>query len=214
MSRTADAPGIDELRSAWSTRRSFNATLCGGRAVMEGLADGTPVTPGALATATGLALDVVAESIRLAGATGVETDDGAIVGAALTLRPTPHQFRVRGHDLYTWCGFDALFVPIVLGELAEVVSACPATGAEIRLTVGPDGTVSKRSPDAVVVGIVGREVLSCCSTTGPGSDVCSQMPFFASHDAAERWLGVHPGVAIVDLDTARPIAAAFAATFP
>ncbi len=77
-----------------------------------------------------------------------------------------------------------------------------------------DPEQNERSPDAVVVGIVGREVLSCCSTTGPGSDVCSQMPFFASHDAAERWLGVHPGVAIVDLDTARPIAAAFAATFP
>jgi hypothetical protein len=37
------------------------------------------------------------------------------------------------------------------------------------------------------------------------------MPFFASRDAGHRWLVDHPGVAIVDLDTAREIARAYVA---
>jgi alkylmercury lyase len=94
-------------------------------------------------------------------------DDGAVVGAALTLRPTPHRFRVRGHDLYAWCGFDALFLPIVLGERAEVASTCPVTGEAIHLTVEADGTVSGAEPPGVVVGIVGPQVMALCPGSGP-----------------------------------------------
>jgi hypothetical protein len=36
-----------------------------------------------------------------------------------------------------------VFLPIVLGERAEVATTCPATGTAIRLTVGADGTVSQ-----------------------------------------------------------------------
>jgi hypothetical protein len=70
--------------------------------------------------------------IETAHRCGAEIEDGAIVGIALSLRPTRHRFRVRGHDLYTWCGFDALFLPIILGERAGVASTCLVTGAEIR----------------------------------------------------------------------------------
>lgn len=140
---------------------------------------------------------------------GVEVEDGAIVGAALTLRPTSHRFRVRGHDLYTWCGFDALFLPILLGERAEMTSTCPVSGVAIRLTIEADGTVSAATPAEVVGGIVGEDVMSCCTAAGADSDICTQMPFFASRDAGERWLADHPGIAIVDLDSAREIARAY-----
>lgn len=88
-------------------------------------------------------------------------------------------------------------------------TACPVTGATIRLTVEADGTASQAAPDGVVVGIVGEQVTSCCTTTGPLSEVCTQMPFFAFRDAGERWQADHPGVAIVDLDDARSIAHAY-----
>jgi hypothetical protein len=64
-----------------------------------------------------------------------------------------------GHDLYTWCGFDALFLPIVLGERAEVAWTCPVTGEAIHLTVEADGTISGAEPPGVVVGIVGPQVM-------------------------------------------------------
>jgi alkylmercury lyase len=161
-----------------------------------------------VSAATGASLDQVAAAIAHARSMGVEVEAGAIVGAALTLRPTNHRFRIRGHDLYTWCGFDALLLPILLSERAEVTSTCPVTGVDIRLTVEPDGTVSAATPAEVVVGIVGEDVTSCCTAAGPGSDICTQMPFSASRDAGERWLDTHPGVAVVDLDSAHEIARA------
>lgn len=57
----------------------------------------------------------------------------------------------------SFCGFDALFLPIMLDDRADVASTCPVTDTEIRLTVEPDGTVSAASPATVVVGIVGEE---------------------------------------------------------
>lgn len=104
--------------------------------------------------------DEVRAFIETARRCGAEVDDGAVVGLALSLRPTRHRFRVRGIDLYTWCGFDALFLPIMLGERAEVASTCPVTGAEIRMAVEPDGTAREVEPSTVVVGIVGEEVTS------------------------------------------------------
>jgi alkylmercury lyase len=165
-----------------------------------------PVTPQALAAVTGLSVAQIEHYIDNVRGEGVEVEQGTIVGLALSLRPTQHTFRVRGNDLYTWCGFDTLFLPIILGERAEVTSTCPVTGREIRLMVEADGTVSAVHPAMVVVGVVGEEVTSCCGVAGPDSAICTQMPFFASREAGERWSADHPGVAIVDLDDAREVA--------
>jgi alkylmercury lyase len=181
------------------------------RAAIQLLAEGHPATADALATTTGATHDQIEDLIRGAQALGYEVENGAVVGAALTLRPTQHRFQVRGRELFTWCGFDALFIPIMLDEQADVTSTCPTTGVEIQLTVEADGTVSAASPTTTVVGIVGHDVTSCCATTGPHSDVCTQMPFFASRQAGEQWQAGHPGVAIVDLDDAREIARAYVA---
>jgi alkylmercury lyase len=180
-------------------------------AALDRLADGRPATPAALAAATGRGLDEVRAYVEHARRTGAEVEDGAIVGNALTLRPTGHRFRVRGNDLYTWCGFDALFLPIMLGERAEVASTCPVTGEAIRVTVEPDGTVSAAAPASAAVGIVGQEITASCHAAGPGSEICSQMPLFASRENGIRWQAAHPGVRIVDLNEAREIARAYAA---
>ena len=200
-------PTVTELQAAW--RRRDYSTNPVRRAAITLLADGRPATPAALAAATGRSIQQIQAHIDNARRAGVEVKDGAIVGLALTLRPTEHRFRVRGHDLYTWCGFDALFLPIMLGERAEVASTCPVTGTPIHLTVEPDGTVSAATPDTAVVGIVGEEVISCAAVAGHGPATCAQMPLFASRQAGERWLADHPGVAVVDLTAAREVARAY-----
>lgn len=199
----SDAPSMAELRATWGRRGCSTNSVS--RAAIGLLANGTPVTAAALAEATGVAPAEARAYIEKMSAGGVEIEDGSIVGNALTLRPTAHHFRVRGHDLFTWCGFDALFLPILIGEPAEVRSTCPVTGTEIRLAIQPDGEVIDPSPATMVVGIVGKQVTSCCSA-GPTSPICTQMPFFASREAGERWLVDHPGVAIADLDDAGEIA--------
>jgi alkylmercury lyase len=197
-------PSIGDLRLLWSSRDY--STNAASRAAISLLADGRPVTAEALAAATDMTGEEVRTFVESAQRCGAEIEEGAIIGLALSLRRTRHRFRVRGNDLYTWCGFDALFLPIMLGERAEVASACPVTGADIRLTVEPDGTVIDPVPAAAVVGIVGEEVTSCCTVAGPDSAICIQMPFFASREVAKLWVADHPGVAIVDLDQAREIA--------
>lgn len=207
--RVVVTPTLAELKATWSRRD--DSTTSASQAGINMLADGEPVTAATLAEAIGVSIDQAESYIDDAKRVSVEVEDGAgaVVGAALTLRPTRHRFRVRGNDLYTWCGFDALFLPIILGERAEVASTCPVTGAEIRLTVEADGTVSAANPSPIVVGIVGEEITSCCTVSGPDSEICTQMPFFASGDAGERWVADHPGVAIVSLADAREVARAY-----
>lgn len=202
-----NTPTITDLKTTWS-RRDYSTNEAS-RATIDLLADGRPVTLEGLAAATGLSVDQVRSHIENVRTEGVEIEDGAIVGLTLTLRTTAHRFRVRGNDLYTWCGYDALFVPIILGERAEVASTCPVTGDDIQLIVEPDGTVSTVTPDTVAVGLVGEEVIACCAVAGPDSEICTQMPFFASRQAGERWQADHPGVAILDLDQAREVARAY-----
>jgi alkylmercury lyase len=209
MNDSASTPTVDELRDFWGRQDLIaEAALRNG---INLLANGQPVSPEALAAVMGIPLKDACSYIDLARSTGLEVENGAVVGAVLTLRPTPYRFHVRGNDLYTWCGFDALFLPIMLGEPAQVASTCPVTGTPIRLTVQADGTVSDVTPGTVVVGIVGEQITASCSVVGPDSAICSQMPFFVSREAGERWRADHPGVAIVDLNDARSIGCAYVA---
>lgn len=208
-------PTLGELLATWTGRATDR--LVGERdaftaAVLDRLADGLPADADHLAATTGLAYDEAKKRIATAEQVGYETRDGAIVGAALTLNPTAHQFAVRGQHLHTWCGFDALFLPLLLDERATVRSTCPVTGDQIHLTIEPDGTVVHVDPAGTHVAIIGPEVASCCAATGPDSDVCTQMPLLSSAQAGQTWLHGRTGVAVVDLVTAMQIAQAYADT--
>ena len=79
------------------------------------------------------------EIFRGFAAAGMQCDErGNIVGAALSIRETPHRVRVSGKDLFAWCSLDTLFIPGLLGETAEVESTCPSSGELIRLTIAPE----------------------------------------------------------------------------
>lgn len=178
--------------------------------VVRLIAQGQPVSAAQLAEASGRPLEEIEQVFEKYRSVGGEFDsDGNLVGAALTQTPTPHRFRVNGRQLYTWCALDALFIPGLLGETAQVESTCPTTGAAIRLTVAPDG-VRAYSPRETVLSI-SVPGLSCRSeagdqSTGPTSDTCSQMHFFSSRAAAEQWVQAHPGVAILTVDEAFELA--------
>ena len=67
-------------------------------------------------------------------------------------------------------------------------------GHQIHLTIEPDGTVAHVDPANTHVAIVGPEIASGCDTTGPGSDVCTQMPFLSSATAGQNWLRGRTGI--------------------
>lgn len=181
--------------------------------VLKILAKGKPATAKAVAHQAELPLSEVEETFELIQKQGGEFDNmGNLVGLALTLNPTPHLFRVNGHDLFTWCSLDAMFIPGLLGTTAEVLSTCPVTNQSIKLTITPDG-VADFSPATTVLSITVPGV-SCRRDddapekpkTGPSSDGCSQMYFFSSPEAAEEWLAGRSGIAIFTIEDAYRLA--------
>ena len=208
---------VDEVIQAWTSqiddkpedeREAINERFRLSLELLRLLAEGRPVSARKVATQAGLPLEAVEAALEKFEKEGGEFDQhGNLVGAALTLNPTPHRFRLNGNELYTWCSLDAIFLPGLLGKTAEVESTCPVTGEPIRLTIAPDGIVAA-SPEQAVLSITIPGVScatddSCASNkTGPQSDACSQMHFFSSQEAAETWLVNHPGVVIFSLDEA------------
>ena len=160
--------------------RSWTATSAGGSqeendqrilrfaAIVRAIAEESPVSPERYAAATGLPPERVSEVFEGLSASGWQFDsEGNLVGAALTPLRTPHGFRVGGRDLYAWCALDALFLPGLLGETAEVQSTCPTSGDEIRLPVSPEAEAEYTPPETVLTIVVPGP--STTWTTGPAS---------------------------------------------
>ena len=151
------------------------------------LGQGQPVSAAQMGAALGISDIAVTETFQRMP--DIERDEiGQVVGWGLSLQPTPHQFRIKGHTLYTWCALDALTYPILLEQTAQVESICPITQTSIQLRVGPEG-VSALDPATAMVSL-------SIPDTGPDAcnraSFCNQGHFFASPEAAASWQADHP----------------------
>jgi alkylmercury lyase len=78
-------------------------------------------------------------------------EQGHIIGfGGLAVAQMHHRFEVDGRTLWTWCAWDTLFIPEILGKPARVTSADPENGGLIRLLVSPYRIESAEPEDAVV----------------------------------------------------------------
>lgn len=161
------------------------------------LAEGQPVAFERVAQAAGRPHEEVAEAIR--SLPSIEYDDESrIVGAGLTLNPTRHRFRLGGRTLYTWCAWDALIYPPILGRAAEVESTCPATGETIRMRVTPE-EVEDPEPRGTVLSFPKQEIERACHNIRAA--FCDRSNFFHSAEAAREWLeGREAGVDILTVN--------------
>jgi alkylmercury lyase len=164
-------------------------------AVLGLLATGYPVTRRDLASALGGAAPagagVEAEALidaAMEQMPNLELDaDGRIVGCGLTMAPTDHQIIFTGPPFYTWCAFDTVLFPALLGRSAEVRSLCHATGIPIRCSIGMSG-LENLVPAAAVISLIAPEETACCDLQ---SGFCQQAHFFASPSAARAWRAAH-----------------------
>jgi alkylmercury lyase len=158
------------------------------------LAEGRPVEPTRLAAETGVpAADVVEWLGRW---WGVQTDEGRVVAfQGLSVVEAPHRLRLDGRTLYTWCAWDTLFLPELLGCPAEIASTCPTTGATVSLRVGPDGPSELSPPDAVMSFIDPGHSFEHVIQT-----LCRFVHFFASPEAAAQWTDSHPGTYVMPIE--------------
>ena len=97
--------------------------------------------------------------------------------------------------MYTWCSLDAIHLPGLLGQPAEVESIDPITGQAIHLTIPPNGVPTYR-PAETMLSIV----LSGGDRGGPQSPLCRQMHFFASSESATIWVRDHPSAPIMSVE--------------
>jgi len=159
------------------------------------LARGEPVETARLATELGLVHADVIERLRRWHGVPPDRDGRIVAFQGLSVVEAPHRMRVHGRDLYTWCAWDALFLPELIGRPADVRSTCPTTGEAVALRVGPAGPTEVSPPEAVLSVIrpdasFGDDTIGC---------FCRFVHFFASPQAAESWTRRHPDT-FVDLD--------------
>lgn len=128
-------------------------------------------------------------------------EDGAVIGFwGLTGYPMSHRFTVGGHDRFTWCAWDTLFIPELIGQTAEVRSTTPIAKRPVRLRVSPQG----------VKPLDGKHPPLYVSFRLPDDDeweadviatFCHHV-FFLREDETDRWLSANPGGVTLGLDDA------------
>ncbi|MBI4501683.1 MAG: alkylmercury lyase [Gemmatimonadetes bacterium] len=167
------------------------------------LARGEPVSHGELSAVLNMPDARVTELLSGEGLRAMvyHDDGGRVLGfGGLAVAPMHHAFDVDGRTLYTWCSWDSLFIPEMLGKPARVASSCPETGQTIRLTVTPDGVTESSHPDAVVSLLVPEALEGDARQTM--ASFCHYVFFFASRAAGEAWTVRHEGTFLISLDQA------------
>ena len=167
-------------------------------ALVRLLAHGNPVTEAMLAADAGRAIDDVAAQLARWPNIERDTDDAVTGFSGLTLRPTAHSFQVDDRRLHTWCAWDTLFLPRMLGATAHVSSTCPVTGRGVQLIVAPD-----RVEHASSAGIhVSFPSLASTNTADITGTFCCHVRFLVGADAVQTWLQTHPDGHVLDLAAA------------
>jgi alkylmercury lyase len=134
-------------------------------------------------------------------------DQGRVLGfGGLAAAPMHHRFEVGGRSLWTWCAWDSLFIPEILGQSARVTSADPESGDVVRLVVTPDQVASAEPPGAVVSFILPDAQVFGTSAANVMAKFCHFVFLFASRLSGERWAAKHPGTFLYSLDEAFSLA--------
>jgi alkylmercury lyase len=157
------------------------------------LARGKPASPEEIAATAGKSPEEVRAALdRFPSA---EWDEqGRVVGAGLTLNVTPHRFEVEGRTLFAWCALDTLMYPLLLGRPANIESPCRGTGEPVRVEATPAGIEAVEPPSAVVSVVEPKDVANIRSV------FCENVHFFASPEAASRWLEKHSEATILPVE--------------
>ena len=167
-------------------------------AVYRLLAEGAPVSRSMVAERTDLSADRVGHMLEAWPGVFFDDDERIIGFWGLAQRDMPHRFYVGGRQLYTWCAWDSLFIPEILGTTAHVESTCSTTGARVTLTAGPHH-VEDVSPSGTVVSFL---TPNAPFDAGVVMSFCHYVLFFASEDAGAEWTAKHDNTFLLSVEDA------------
>lgn len=170
------------------------------------LAEGQPVPRAALAKRVGVSVEIV--NRVLDSWPGVFSDgQHRVVGYwGLTIPAayrSPHTLRMNGRLLSAWCAWDTLFLPELVGHIAEVESASPGDAGVVRLTITPRH-VERVEPVGSQMSVLvpdAQEMQKNVITS-----FCHFVHFFPSRQAGESWAARHPGTFMLSIEEAHTLA--------
>ena len=165
------------------------------------LAEGEPVSAAALAADLGRQEAEVAGALE--GWPGLfRAEDGRVISFwGLAIPEMPHSFRVNGRRLFTWCAWDALFIPELIGQTADVESRPPAGGEKVRLVVEPNAVREVEPETAVVSMLAPAEAFDYRVMTS----FCHYVHFFPSPAEGEEWVAEHEGTFLLSVPEAHEL---------
>jgi alkylmercury lyase len=172
-------------------------------ALYRELAKGRPVDAVRLGNVLGISAAQSRELLeRPSLRTHVYWDDrGRILGfGGLSVGKLHHAFEVDGSKLSTWCAWDSLFIPEILGRTARVTSADPENGESVRLVVTPDKIESVEPTDAVMSLIQPDANTFGSSAANVMAKFCHFVFFFSSPSSGSQWIAKYPGTFLCSLE--------------
>ena len=148
------------------------------------LMEGSPVSRALLAEMLNATPSDVGGLLEKFPKSAMEFDgEGNLVAfLGLSIVPANHAFFVAGRQLYTWCVFDALFLPEILGEPAELQTTCPASGMQMNVSLGP-AEIFSVDPEGIVMSWVNPDIDKCRDDLRGA--FCNHVSLYASMDAFE-----------------------------
>jgi alkylmercury lyase len=162
------------------------------------LAEGEPVTPSALAAEVGRDAPEVEATVEDWPGVYRAGDRRIVAFGGLAIPKMPHRFRIGGRQLHTWCAWDALFIPELIGRTAEVESQSPVSGDPVWLTVAPDRVVHVEPRSTVVSMLAPTQSFD----DGVVRSFCHFVHFFPSATDADPWLAEHERTFPLSVDEA------------
>ncbi len=165
------------------------------------LAGGRPVRPETLAAKLNLPSR---EIVALLAKPGLRSqilfdDEGAVIGfGGLSVVPAAHGMLLDGVNLFTWCAWDTLFIPALLGRDAAISSKCPASGVDISITVREHGV---EHADGIALSFVIPKASECTTSTERAiACFCDEVRFYGSADLAREWTVTRDNAHILSID--------------
>ncbi len=156
------------------------------------LVKGEPLSAEQIGAALNLSVEAVKETLNhQTGGVFYDESDRIIGYLGLTPNEMAFRFEVEGQKMFTWCAWDALFIPELIGQTAHVESICPITKDTIRLKVTPSG-VTEVNPTSAVMSYVETEADNLRADVI--KSFCHNVLFFSSEEAGSQWIKDQEGM--------------------
>ncbi len=156
------------------------------RHVLRGFASGTTPTTITLAKQCGLSPSRAREILLRLMAMDLlfldSTEETVLAAYPFSSAPTPHRVRLTSREVFALCAVDALGMPTMLGETAEISSRCARCGSKVEVQAQPD-TLSQYHPAEIVVWFPESED-DCCPVA---QSRCPNISFFCIHEHLQAW---------------------------